>query len=51
MPANWTISQGSIGSVDSIDLGGQDKVAFGQTVDLVGPDLDSDSTPSEIKIG
>ena len=36
---------------EPVDLGGQDEVALGEPVDLVGPDLDLYPAPSKVNVG
>jgi hypothetical protein len=40
-----------IGRMNFFDLGGQNKIALGQAVDLVSPDLHLDLTPGQEQIG
>jgi len=38
------------GRLETIDPGSQDEIALGETVDLVGEDLDLDPTPREANV-
>src|ERR1035437_7419359 len=37
--------------MQSVDFGGKNKIALGQAVDLVGPNLDFDLAPRQVQVG